>query len=358
MELKEELAREVSAETGIEVTGRDIEEILSGLLVTPHFWEVIWLARLPFSVVARTINLLVRKNLAEVAKEGGVHFTPYGREIVWRQGIRPRRMYTCRTCEGRGVALRGLEDLLHRFEQITLDRPQPIMEYDQGFVTPETTVSRIALMANRGDLEGKRLLVLGDDDLVSLAAGLSGMPQEVVVLEIDTRLIEFINTVAGKENLPVTARRYDFRHRLPEEYVGRFDTFITDPPETLEALEVCLGRGLTGLKGEGCAGYFGLTHAESSYRKWNLLQQLLVGKFQVAITDIIEDFNHYVNWDYLLPSLKTDFSFVKVEPRLNWYRSAMYRIQTLARIEGLNNEPADCELYVDQEALIYGEEAS
>lgn len=353
MDLKEEIAREVREETGIEVTARDIEEVISGLLVTPHFWEVVRLARLPFSVVAGTINLLARQGWLEVTAEGEISLTPLGKDAVAREGITPRRIYTCPACEGRGVALQELGNLLERFEEVAAQRPQPIREYDQGFVTPKTTVSRVALMASRGDLEGKKLLVLGDDDLVSLAAGLSGMPLEVIVLEIDERLIAFINEVARKEGLPVTAERYDFREKLPGKYVGYFDTFLTDPPETLEALELCLSRGLNGLKGEGCAGYFGLTHVESSYKKWNQLQQLLVGKFKVAITDIIEDFNHYVNWDYLLPSLKTDFPFVKVQPRTNWYRSAMYRIQTLGRGEGIKNDPASGELYVDEETLPY-----
>ncbi|MDK2925641.1 MAG: N4-bis(aminopropyl)spermidine synthase [Bacillota bacterium] len=356
MDLKEEIAREVREETGIEVTARDVAEVISGLLVTPDFWEAVWLARLPFNVVAGTINSLARRGWVKVTGEGKISFTPAGKDMVDRKGVRPRRIYTCPSCEGRGVALKGLEDLLRKFKEVSAQRPQPVIEYDQGFVTPETTVSRVALMAGRGDLEGKKLLVLGDDDLVSLATGLSGMPREVVVLEIDERLLAFINEVAREEHLPVTARRYDFRDKLPDEYVGHFDTFITDPPETLEALEVCLNRGLSGLKGGGCAGYFGLTHTESSYKKWNLLQQLLVGKFKVTITDIIEDFNHYVNWDYLLPSLKTNFPFVKVQPRLNWYRSTMYRIQTLGQVEGIKNEPANCELYVDEEALPYDNE--
>lgn len=353
---KEEIARKLAEETGIEVTGRDIEEVISSLLATSHFWEVIRLARLPFRVVAGSINVFARQGWVEITGEGEVILTPAGKDAVAREGIKPRTMYTCPACEGRGVAVQELRNLLQKFKEVTAQRPQPIRKYDQGFVTPETTVSRVALMAGRGDLEGKRLLVLGDDDLVGLAAGLSGMPREVAVLEIDERLINFINEVARKENLPVTAERYDFREKLPVEYVGYFDTFITDPPETLEALEICLSRGLNALKGEGCAGYFGLTHAESSYKKWNLLQEMLVSKFKVAITDIIEDFNHYVNWDYLLPSLKSDFPFVKVQPRTNWYRSAMYRIQTLGRGEGIKNEPASCDLYVDEEALPYDEE--
>lgn len=353
MDLKEEIAREVARETGIETTKRDIEEILSSLLVTSHFWEVVMLSRQPFNVVSSTIDFLARKGWVETEGDGSLALTPTGKKVVEGQGIVPRQVHRCFNCDGRGVGLDKLQELVRRFKEVATHRPEPILQYDQGYVTPETTVSRIALMLDRGDLEGKRLLVLGDDDLVSLAAGLSGFPREVVVLEIDDRLLDFINEVARREGLPVIARKYDFRDKLPEEYVGYFDTFITDPPETLEALEICLGRGLVGLSGPGGAGYFGLTHAESSLSKWNRVQQLLVGKFGVVITDIIEDFNHYVNWDYLLPSIKSDLPFVQVQPRSNWYRSAMYRIQVLEKTVAFRNEPASCELYVDEEALIY-----
>lgn len=353
MDLREEIAKQVAQETGITTTKRDVEDILSSLLVTPHFWEIVKLARQPFNVVSSVLALLAQRGWVETNGDGSVILTPAGKKAAEENGIVPRRTHRCPNCAGRGIGLEKARELVTRFEELAAPRPEPILQYDQGYVTPETTVSRVVLMADRGDLEGKRLLVLGDDDLVSLAAGLSGLPREVVVLEIDDRLVDFINDVARQLRLPVMAREYDFRRELPEEYVGYFDTFITDPPETLEALEVCLGRGLISLSGQGCAGYFGLTHAESSLTKWNKVQQLLVGKFGAVITDIIEDFNHYENWDYLLSSIKSDLPFVQVQPRSNWYRSAMYRIQVLRRPAGLRNEPAACELYVDEEALIY-----
>ena len=51
----------------------------------------------------------------------------------------------------------------------------------------------------RGNLIGKRILVIGDDDLFSLAAALTGLPSWVVVLEKDPRLVAFINHVARVE---------------------------------------------------------------------------------------------------------------------------------------------------------------
>ncbi|ADL08381.1 bis-aminopropyl spermidine synthase family protein [Thermosediminibacter oceani] len=347
------IAEEVCKKTGVETTGRDVEKVLSGLTSSSHFWEVVCTAREPFSVVAEVVEVLKRTRLVKVDEQGDIYFTPEGMKFLKSRGITPRKDYTCPACEGRGIGLEKLKELVQKFDEVTADRPKAIIDYDQGFVTTRTVVSRIALMADRGDLEGKKLLVLGDDDLVSIAAGLSGMPAEVVVMEIDDRLVEYINDKATKLGLPVKAIKYDFREKLPDEYVGYFDTFTTDPPETLEALEVCMGRGLTGLSGEGCAGYFGLTRTEASLKKWNLFQQMLVDKFKVAITDIIDDFNHYVNWDYLLGSIRDDYSFVQVKPRLNWYRSSMYRIETLSGFKGMENKSMPCELYIDQEALIY-----
>lgn len=348
-----EIAQEVYQRTGVETTVHDVEKVLSGLAGSSHFWGIVCAARKPFSVVAEIIAILERKRMVELDDKGDLHITPEGWGFLNVQGITARKDYTCPACEGRGIDLAKLQELMQKFDEVTADRPQAIIDYDQGFVTTPTVVSRILLMADRGDLQGKKLLLLGDDDLVSIAAGLSGMPREVVVLEIDHRLVEYINNTAAEYGLPVKAVRYDFRDKLPEEYMGYFDTFHTDPPETLEALELTIGRGLTGLSGEGCAGYFGLTRTEASLKKWSLFQQLLAGKFKVVITDIIDSFNHYVNWDYLLKSIRNDYPFLEVKPKLNWYRSAMYRIETLSGFKGVENRPIPCELYVDKEALVY-----
>lgn len=347
------IARQVERRTGIKTTARDVENILSCLQRVSHFWEVVYLSQKPFNIVAETVGILINEGLLENREDGTIGLTQAGKELVEVYRIYPKRHYACPHCERRGLDLSEFNELIKRFEQETKDRPEAVIDYDQGYVTSKTVISRIAMMAERGDLEGKKLLVLGDDDLVSLAAGLSELPQEVVVLEIDDRIIDYINKKAVQLELPVKTYKYDFRQSLPGEFVRAFDTFTTDPPETIEALEVVMKRGLAGLKGEGCAGYFGITKAESSFVKWREFQKMLLNKFDVTITDIIEDFNQYVNWGYLLESIRDDYSFVQVKPKLNWYRSSMYRIETVSGFSGVDNEPQECELYLDNEALIY-----
>lgn len=349
----QDIAQQIYQKTGVVTSTKDVEKILSASAATSHFWEIITLSQRPFPVVAEVIELLRQEGLVEVDQNREIKFNSKGMEYLKSLNIAPKKVYTCPHCEGRGINLSQLEDLVRRFDEITVDRPKAISDYDQGFVTTQTVISRIALMAERGDLEGKKLFVLGDDDLVSIAAGLSGMPKEIVVLEIDDRLVNYINDTAKKYNLPIEAMKYDFRDKLPEKYLGYFDTFITDPPETVEALELSVGRGISTLRKEGCAGYFGVTLIEASLEKWNIFQQILTSKFKVAITDIIYDFNHYVNWDYLLKTVGKPYDFIQVEPKLNWYRSSMYRIETLKDSKGIENEYKPCELYVDEEAIIY-----
>ena len=302
--------------------------------------------------MAETIAVLKEEGIIKISENGLIGFTSSGRQFIEREEIYPKRDLHCRYCEGRGVNIEEFKDLLKRFEEVTIDRPKPIVEFDQGNITSKTVISRMSFMLKKGDLEGKKLLILGDDDLMSIAVGLSGLAMEVIVLEIDDRLVSYINLKSKDLNLSVKAFKYDFHQGLPKEFVGYFDIFNTDPPETLEALELCMKRGITGLCGMGCAGYFGLTKTEASLRKWNEFQRLLINKFDAVITDIIDNFNHYENWDYLLDSIRDDYTFLRVKPEINWYRSAMYRIELLSDLN-LVNKDEECELYVDREALVY-----
>ncbi|MGO0123564.1 bis-aminopropyl spermidine synthase family protein [Desulfothermobacter acidiphilus] len=349
----EACAAELTRKTGIPISGADLRRVFSALKTSDEFWHITHLTGRPFNVVAESLRCFIERGWVK-AENQRLTLTPAGERLAREQGVEPFIESGCQVCNRRGVSLDCWQGLLQRFRACASARPLPVINYDQGFVTEETTVARIAMMADRGDIQGKELLVLGDDDLVSLAAGLSGLPRRVVVLEVDERLSHFINTVAARENLPVEAHSFDLVHPLPSELRGSFDTFLTDPPETLEALSIFIGRGLAGLKGAGCAGYFGLTRTESSLTKWRAFQAKITGHFGVVITDIIHDFNEYVNWDYLLESVRDDLPFVQTWPRYNWYRSAMFRVETVDdrffRLEeGMQGAP----LYEDEEALIF-----
>ena len=58
---------------------------------------------------------------------------------------------------------------------------------------------------------------------------LVGLPREVVVLEIDGRIIDFVNDAAKKHNLKLRGCRYDIRVPLTADFAKNFDVFVCDP---------------------------------------------------------------------------------------------------------------------------------
>lgn len=323
------IAQRVAQRTSLETTVRDVQRVLSAVLANADFWEVVGLADRPFNQVAETLKALEEVGWVSF-REGRVFVTDNGLAHCREQAIAPRVLHRCPSCDGRGISLDDFRTALARFERIAENRPKPIEEFDQAYVSTATTMARVALMADRGDLRGRRLLVLGDDDLVGIAAALTGLPSRVTVIEVDERLVEFTASASERESLGVEVAVHDLRDPLPDELIGSFDTFLTDPPDTVPGLELFIARGLTSLAKPGGAGYFGMTLIESSLPKWRELQSILVGKYKVAITDIVDDFSTYINWDYLPGSVRSDLEPATTQPIRPWYKSSMYRLETLA----------------------------
>jgi hypothetical protein len=92
--------------------------------------------------------------------------------------------------------------LLQRFKAIVEARPSNTFSdsktgatFDQGSIDYRDVLQRALFVDERGDLADKRLLIVGDDDLFSVVAALSGEPALIVVLEKDPRLVDYINQV-------------------------------------------------------------------------------------------------------------------------------------------------------------------
>ena len=82
-------------------------------------------------------------------------------------------------------------------------------DLDQGAMTPESFFRRLALMIHMGDIQGNRIVNLGDDDFASIAIALTGLAESITVLEIDPRIRDYIAGVAREHHLPITVREQD-----------------------------------------------------------------------------------------------------------------------------------------------------
>jgi predicted methyltransferase len=344
-----DLLRTAKKDAPIPFSQRDGERALAGVLSTEDIWEALRLSHIPMRFACAFWNAMISKGFL-AAEEGKLYLTDSGKALTEALGIKPARDLSCDSCEGRGIGLQGLfQDISNRFHSICENRPEAIQDYDQGYVTEETTLARIAFAYQRGDLEGKDIVVLGDDDLMSIAAALTGAPRRVLALDIDERLVKFINDVARSEGLKnLEAVRYDLREPSDEGWIGAFDTFLCDPTESFVGLKLFVERGISYLKGIGSAGYFGLTHAESSLHKWHKIQEFIL-KRGAVITDFRDDFNRYVNWGYMETMRSWTWLPTRAIPKRVWYCSAFCRIELL-RNPKRRNDPVTGDIFDDEEA--------
>lgn len=153
----------------------------------------------------------------------------------------------------------SLKDLLPILEEFLSHRPSVDVQIDQSKCTPETSMRRAILCLKQHALIGKKILCVGDDDLVSVSIGLllqqlfpdtGHTVAHVDVLDIDERFLRYIETIAEEQGLPIRCHRVDLREPLPENLHKQFDCFFTDPPYTLQGMGLFVSRGIQALKRE------------------------------------------------------------------------------------------------------------
>jgi predicted methyltransferase len=252
---------------------------------------------LPVPVLAAVRGELEKAGILE--RKGGLVLTEQGRRFVQDHlGVTTRHNPTCPTCQGRRIVIAAdLQPSVQRLEHVFQQSPTVDVTLDQAPCLAETSLRRALYMYQQGALEGKDVVILGDDDLVSLAVGFLGqalgqlLTQRLAVVEADRRWVELIQSVSEAENLEVECVHHDLREPLPENLRHQFDTFETDPPYTTEGLTLFVSRAIQALKpGAGQQGFLSFGHkspAELFDVHLNLVNMGLV------VREVIPSFNDY-----------------------------------------------------------------
>ncbi len=175
--------------------------------------------------------------------------------------------------------------------------PAADVTLDQAPCTAETAIRRAALLYQCGGLEGRRVLLIGDDDSVSVACALLGklvasrpLARRIMVLDIDPKRLSFIRDCASRHGVEIETLQHDLRQTLPAELSGAFDTFITDPPYTLEGAKLFLTRGIEGIEAGRGQAMFSFGHTAPSQR---IALQATMAELGLAITALHPGFNSY-----------------------------------------------------------------
>jgi len=274
----------------------------------------------------------MKRNYLIKIERGIVELTDKGRSEIDDLGIKHFGDILCSKCEGTGIDIsREFSEVLNEYKKICKNRPDAMEDFDQGFMSEEGVARRVEFMYERGDLTNTEIFIVGDDDLLSIFAGLTELPKRIVVIDIDERVVNFINRIAKERNLNIEAFVYDVQQEFPDSMKRSFDVFVTDPVETLPGIKLFLSRGVSTLKGMGCSGYFGLTTLEASRKKWYRIEQMVL-RMGFVITDIKRHFNVYPEDEKNFFRYQDKLPIVKklgFKINYNWYNSSLVRMEAI-----------------------------
>ncbi|XVS68338.1 bis-aminopropyl spermidine synthase family protein [Actinosynnema sp. CA-299493] len=131
------------------------------------------------------------------------------------------------------------------------DVPPPLAALDHVQATAETALKRALWLDTTYDLAGRTLLCLGDHDLTSLAVCAVNPAVEVVVVDVDDRLLEYVSTRADARGWSVRTVHADFRFGLPPAVLESADLVFSDPPYTPEGMALFAARAVECLANPG-----------------------------------------------------------------------------------------------------------
>jgi predicted methyltransferase len=182
--------------------------------------------------------------------------------------------------------------------QAAADMPAARLELDQTHCTVDTKLRRVLRMHEAGALGGQRVILLGDDDLISLAvaalagaAGPAARPRRLAVLDTDPDLVRYLRERVSLPGLAAEIIEHDLREPLPASLAGGFDVACTDPPYTAGGAELFLSRAVSALApGPGRHVFFSFGARRPAE---TLRTQRLIADMGLAVRALVPGFNSY-----------------------------------------------------------------
>ncbi|GLZ38438.1 bis-aminopropyl spermidine synthase family protein [Actinokineospora sp. NBRC 105648] len=134
------------------------------------------------------------------------------------------------------------------FESYLAGVPSPARALDHVQADVDTMLRRARWLDETYHLPGAHLLCLGDHDLTALAACTRRPGLSATVVDVDDRLLAYIDAQAKAKGLDIRCLHADFRFGLPPAAVGSADLVFTDPPYTPEGMRLFLARAVESLR--------------------------------------------------------------------------------------------------------------
>ncbi len=248
------------------------------------------MAELPVPIVTAVCNELRRRGVIDRTRP--ISLTAQARELLAGRHVDGR----CPYCDGLGLLVPGeLKMLADELELVASGAPHARPELDQTHCTVATKIHRVLKLHDSGALEGKRLILLGDDDLISVAiarfASLTGVgAKAVAVVDTDPAVLNWIGDQVG--GMDLTLVEHDLREPLPPGLAGSFDVACTDPPYTVHGADLFLSRAVSALRpGPGQHVFFSFGARRPAEM---LATQRLIADLGLVVRSLTPNFNTYL----------------------------------------------------------------
>jgi predicted methyltransferase len=248
---------------------------------------------IPVPLVAAVSNELRRRGL--VTRERPSRLTERGLALL---GGDPVADLCCPGCGGHGLLVPAVLQPVAQRLAARHDRvPRADVTLDQSHCTVATKLRRVALLLSLDILPADSLLLLGDDDLMSLAIAEAGVAlgrplvRRLAVVDVSAELLDFIHDGLPEQPTHVDLVRHDLREPLPRRLRGRFPAAMTDPPYTAAGARLFLSRAVEGLlpgPGRSIAFSFGPKGPDDT-----LAVQRAIAEVGLAVQATYRNFNEY-----------------------------------------------------------------
>lgn len=130
-----------------------------------------------------------------------------------------------------------LRTAINAVSDVIQNRPPPLREFDQIYMKAGDMVLQTSLIAQR--FSGRNLVFMGDGDSISLCLAyllhnevISEGPAQILVLDFDERIVKAVQRFANHNKMDdrIKSRLYNCIDKLPDDLIGNFNAFYTNPP--------------------------------------------------------------------------------------------------------------------------------
>jgi predicted methyltransferase/DNA-directed RNA polymerase subunit RPC12/RpoP len=296
----DEIVTAVAGAVGLAEGESGIRDILLAVLTAEPVAvrDVARRAELPVPIVAAACNELRRRGIVDTQRP--VRLTPAGRSAVAAANPALALPVTCPECGGRGAIVPSeLAGLAVALQEAADGMPGAKAELDQTHCTVDTKLGRVLLLHQTRALAGQRIVLLGDDDLISVAiarfaaqTGSAAAIRRLTVVDTDPDVLRWIDQQVAGTGTMVETVEHDLRQPLPPSLAGAFDVVLTDPPYTVAGAELFLSRAVTALApqpGRHVFFSFGARRPDETVA----VQRAMAG-MGLAVRSLAPGFNTYV----------------------------------------------------------------